>query len=305
VITPGDHVPVSVVISTLDRPGMLARCLDALLAGTRLPTEIVVVDQGDAAATAAVLDARRDRGIRLVHVPQNRRGLSVSQNTGVQQARCAVVSVVDDDCVPDSRWVEIVATEHARAPGPLLVTGRVLPLPADGDRILAVSSRTSTQQAVLGPGVLPWRIGTGGNFSVARTAYLEAGGNDERLGTGAPGKAGNDLDLFHRLLRAGVEAHYEPDLLVHHARVTEREHRGRRWTYGFGVGVCVVSWLRDGDRSAVPVLVAWISMRLRRLARARRPGAAIDELRVLLGTVRGLWCGLLMGSRRLTMSGPR
>jgi GT2 family glycosyltransferase len=289
---------VSVVVSTLDRPRTLARCLGALLTGTCLPEEIVVVDQGDAAVTTEVLAAHRDGGVHLVHVRQERRGLSASQNAGVLRAGCPAVAVVDDDCVPDERWVEVAARQHSTAANGLLVTGRVLPLPPDGDRTLALSSRTSLEPAVLPPTAPPWQIGTGGNFTVTRSAYLAVGGNDERLGTGAPGRAGNDLDLFHRLQRAGIEVRYEPDLLVLHERARPMEHRARRWTYGFGLGACVVAWLRDGDLSALRILAAWILMRTKRLGRARRPGAVIDEGRVLLGTAAGIWHGARMGPAR-------
>ena len=289
--------PVSVVVSTLDRPGPLARCLDALLQGTRLPGEIVVVDQGDASMTTTVLEPRGDAGVPLVHVIQRRRGLSVSQNAGVERASFPVVSIVDDDCVPDARWVEVAAEHHARATGPLLLAGRVLPLPPDGERTMPLSIRASTLRAVLPPDAPPWEVGTGGNFSVTRASFLGAGGNDERLGTGTSGRAGNDLDLFHRLMRTGVQARFEPDLLVQHERATPAEYRGRAWTYGFGMGMCVASWLAARDDSAVPILVAWVAMRARLLAMARRPSTILNEVRVVLGTVHGLWHGWRSGSR--------
>jgi glycosyltransferase involved in cell wall biosynthesis len=282
---------VSVVISTRDRAHLLARCLDALLSGTALPAEVVVVNQGDRASVEQVLAERHDRGVPLVHVVQSGRGLSRSQNAGVECATSPAVSIVDDDCVPDPRWVEVAAREHASASGPLLVTGRVLPLPAEGERTLALSSRRSTVRVALPPVALPWEVGTGGNFSVTRSAYLQVGGNDERLGTGAPGRAGNDLDLFHRLLDAGTEARFEPELLVLHERATPAEHRSRRWTYGFGIGVCVVLWRRQRDPSAGRLLKAWLRMRLGLLREARRPQAVLNELRVLLGTAHGLWAG--------------
>jgi glycosyltransferase involved in cell wall biosynthesis len=293
-------VPVSVVISTLNRPIPLGRCLDALLSGTRLPTEIVVVDQGQAIRTAAVLDARRDAGVAFVHVTQARRGLSSSQNAGVERARCPVVAIVDDDCVPDPRWLEVIADHHAQADRPVLVGGRVLPLPPEGDRTVPLALRSSTGRVTLPRDGLPWDVGTGGNFSVSRTSYLAVGGNDERLGTGTAGRAGNDLDLFHRLMRAGVEARFEPDQLVLHERATPAEYRGRAWTYGFGVGACVAVWHSEQDRDAWRVLAAWVRMRAWLLwMAARRPRALPDEIRVLLGTMHGLVHGWRLGPRRL------
>lgn len=298
-------VGVSVVISTLDRPQLLSRCLDALLAGTRLPREVVVVDQGDERRVHAVLEERRDRGVDLVHVVQRRRGLSVSQNAGFVRASCGFVCVVDDDCVPDARWVEVAARERSLAGRPLLLTGRVLPLPAEGDRVLALSSRASTSRRHLEPGALPWDVGTGGNFCVDRDAYLAVGGNDERLGTGAPGRAGNDLDLFHRLLALGVEVLYEPELLVLHERATAAEHRSRRWTYGFGVGACTALWRGEGDPSAARVLRSWLHLRLGLLRGARRPVAVLNEARVLLGTVHGVGHGWRLSRRGMPRSQVR
>ncbi len=297
--------PVSVVVSTLDRPHLLARCLDALLAGSRLPQEVVVVDQGDPAGVRDVLDARRGRGVELVHVPQQRRGLSVSQNAGFAQATSAFVCVVDDDCVADRRWVEVAAREHARADGPLLLTGRVLPLPPEGDRVRALSSRPSEIRTELARDALPWDIGTGGNFCVDRSAYLHVGGNDERLGTGSPGRAGNDLDLFHRLLRQGVTARYEPELLVLHERATPAEHRSRRWTYGFGVGACVAMWRVEADPAAGRVLRAWLRLRLHLVRRARSPITVLNETRILLGTLHGLWFGWRLARRGVPRVGTQ
>jgi glycosyltransferase involved in cell wall biosynthesis len=284
--------PLSVVISTLNRPERLARCLDALFAGSRIPTEIVVVDQGDPAATAAILDGRATSSTRLIHVTQARRGLSASQNAGVRRATCPVVSIIDDDCVPDERWIEVAAKHHAVSQGPLLLGGRVLPLPAVGDRTIPLALREATEARRLPSDAMPWDLGTGGNISVTRASYLLVGGNDERLGTGTHGRAGNDLDLFRRLMRAGVEARFEPSLLVMHERATPSEFRARSWTYGFGVGACIALWLGDGDRWALRALLEWAKMRARLLQRSVRESRRLyDELRVVGGTAHGLVYG--------------
>jgi hypothetical protein len=176
-----------------------------------------------------------------------------------------------------------------------LITGPVLPLPPEGEHTVAVSTRAGTEDRRFTWPALPWDIGTGGNFVVVRARYLAVGGNDERLGTGSRGRAGNDVDLFYRLLRAGVVAAYDPGFLVQHQRATPEERRQRRWSYGFGLGACVAKWLRDGDRYALVALASWVRLRLS-LARRGRP---LDEARVLLGTV----AGLLYGAR-LTSAAP-
>jgi GT2 family glycosyltransferase len=292
------RVPITVVISTLDRPVQLARCLDALLTGSRQPVAAVVVDQGDSTRTAPVVTATRERGLVVTHLMQPRWGLSASQNAGVRAANTEVVAIVDDDCVPAADWVQVIERLFAAASGPMLLTGRVLPLPADGDRVAALSTRQSMNRVEWRRPPMPWHIGTGGNFAVTRQAFLTAGGNDERLGTGAPGRGGNDLDLFYRLLRSGVPARYEPDLLVRHERATAAEFARRRGSYGYGVGAMLGVWLRRGDLRAVPVMAAWLRLRIRTGHARRSENGWGSEVRVLAGTASGLVRGLSISDGR-------
>lgn len=283
---------VTVVISTLDRPRQLERCLEALLSARTLPAEVVVVNQGNPEQTGRVVAAARHRGLPVTQVVQPRWGLSASQNAGVRAAGSEVVAIVDDDCVPDQHWVDVVCRTFGAASGPLLLTGRVLPLPADGDRVVPLSVRDNPAPMVWTRPPRPWHIGTGGNFAVTRNSYLAVGGNDERLGTGSPGRGGNDLDLFHRLVDSGVAARYEPDLLVRHERATVAEHLSRRSSYGFGVGAMLGIWLRARDLRALGVLLAWLRLRARVGYARRSTGGVGHELRVLGGTIAGLLHGL-------------
>jgi hypothetical protein len=232
------------------------------------------------------------------HLVQDRRGLSASQNAGVQAASHAVVAVVDDDCVPDRAWLCVVREEFRRGPEPLLLTGRVLPGPEVGDRTRAVSSRTSTEHREWSTPTMPWDIGTGGNFAVTREAFLQVGGNDEQLGTGSPGRGGNDLELFHRLLAHGVRARYEPRLLVLHERSTVEEYRSRRSSYGFGVGAACGVLAARRDRFVASVLRGWLRLRLSRLREEPSLERLGDELLVLWGTAGGLAYGWRSANRR-------
>lgn len=280
------------VISTLERPELLGRCLAALAGGSRRPAEVIVVDQGVPGGADDVVASARAAGLTVHLVAQERRGLAASQNLDVRMATSPVVAVVDDDCVPDEHWIEIVERTFSSDDPPALVTGRVLPLPAEGARVRPVSSRTSEVREEFAGRVAPWAIGTGGNFAVRRADYLAVGGNDERLGTGTPGRAGNDMDLFYRLLRGPIRARYEPDLVAQHRRSTVEERRARRSSYGFGVGACVGRWMRDGDRGVWRIMLSWVRLRAGEVHRHRSMEALADEARVLGGTVRGLSYGL-------------
>lgn len=291
---------ISVAISTLDRPESLGRCLDALLAGEVLPAEIVVVDQAADRRAAEGVDSRRSPGgPELVYLRQPKRGLGASQNLAVRTARQPIVAVTDDDCIPDPSWLAVIEKVFNAPDAPDVLTGRVLPLPPEGDRTEPVSSRISTERRDFRGRALPWEVGSGNNFALRRDWFDRIGGCDERLGPGSPVRGGVDMDLFYRLLRAGARTRYEPDALVFHERQTRADRLARRPMYGRGMGACCALWLRAGDLYAVRVLGGWLALRFGRLGRDLLKGygkGVYEELLVLTGTMRGLVQGVAMRS---------
>ena len=295
---------ITVGISTLDRPAALARCLASLAAGAMHPDEIIVVDQAQGAEASEVAAEASRAGLRIEYVRQEGRGLGRSQNEIFRRARYAVVAVIDDDCVADARWLAAIVSAFAEGSVDA-VAGRVMPMEPEGERRFPVSSRTSTERRDFTGPSLPWLVGSGNNFAVAREWLARIGGCDERLGPGSPARGGVDMDLFHRLLRAGARLRYEPDAIVHHERQTRAERLARRPMYGRGMGACVGLWLRQGDSHALRVLGAWLLLRTRLAAAAlrRRDWLGVrEELMMLRGTVGGLGHGLVVGGVRPPLS---
>lgn len=288
-------VDVSVAVSTMRRPDALARCLPAIWHGSVQPREIIVVDQSRDNETERLVQQQRAAGLPIRYQRTDARGLGASQNIAVSVASCSVVAVTDDDCIVDDRWLETIAHTFAANPELDLVAGRVLPLPAEGDRVWPVSSRMSTRRVDFHRYAAPWNVGSGNNFAVRREAYLRIGGCDERLGPGSPGKGGVDMDLFYRLIRTGGSARYEPDSIVYHERQTLEGRLGRRPLYGHGTGACCAFRLRDGDLLAARMLADWLWLRLRVLGRATLRGdrqTMREEIVMLQTTASGLRHGL-------------
>jgi len=289
--------PVTVAITTLDRPDALARCLRSLAAGSATPAEVVVVDQSrERTARPVVESADGLPEVRYLH--DDGVGLGRGQNIAVRAARHPTVAVLDDDCVAGSGWVSGVGDRLDDAD---LVGGRVLPLADSRADVVPVSSRTSERPVAFNERTVPWAIGSGNNFALQRDWFERVGGCDERLGPGAPGLGGLDMDLFYRLVRAGASARYDPELIVYHEQKSPEERLARRVPYGFGMAAACVLWrIEGGDRFAGRVFVAWLRLRVAALARAALRGrwrAAHEEVLVLVGTGRGVLYGLRVARR--------
>lgn len=298
---------ISVAISTLDRPGAVEACLTGLLAAKHAPFEIVVVDQSTTETTREVIENVRQPGCDIVYVRHGGRGLAVSQNIAIERARCEVVAVIDDDCVPAPDWLWQIERAFASSPRLDLVTGRVLPLGPQRPGLYPVSSRTSMQRVDFAGRVAPWRVGSGNNFAVRREAFLGIGGCDERLGPGSPGKGGVDMDLFYRLLKSGSEGRYEPAAVVFHEQKSHEERMARRPMYGYGTGACFALWTRQRDVGGPVMLARWLAWRSARMAAAAASGAwthAREEALMLAWTFAGLSYGLRASESPVTTPEP-
>ena len=286
---------VSVIIATLDRPDSLRRCLDALLSGEVLPTEVIIVDQSYDDATRLVIENHRDSGVRVIYRRKQQRNASASRNVAINDTSCSIVAVSDDDCIPDQRWIAAIERTFDSPAAPDAMTGRVLAQGPDKPGLFATSLRESTTRTEFNGQMAPWVVGTGGNFAAKREWLNRVGGYDERLGPGSPGRAAEDIDLFYRLLRAGATIRFEPDALIYHERKNKSGRMASRWNYGFGTGAFCSIWLRQGDFFALRIVGHLFLHQCRLLIRAighRQWLQAYQRSLSLRGTARGLVYGL-------------
>jgi len=97
---------VSVVIPAYNIEAYLARALDSVLAQTQPPDEIIVVDDGSTDQTAAV--AQR-YGSQVRYIYQENAGLSAARNTGIRNATCTWIALLDgdDEWLPDKLRLQV------------------------------------------------------------------------------------------------------------------------------------------------------------------------------------------------------
>lgn len=100
---------ISVVINTYNRAESLRTTLDALRHQHHTDFEVVVVNGPSDDGTAALLEERAG-DVRVVDCPE--RNLAVSRNLGIDATAGEVVAFIDDDAIPEARWLADLAEAY-------------------------------------------------------------------------------------------------------------------------------------------------------------------------------------------------
>jgi len=202
-------VTIAAVIPTHDRPELLREALAAVVAQTRAPDEVIVVDNG---GTPASLPGVAIAGLRVLRIAPHA-GAARSRNAGVEAAASSFVSFLDDDDLWAPDYLERVEAAIVRD-DPDYVIGRLNRLvdgAIAGFRVITQFDRLLDAVWVTNPGVV------GSNSTVKREAFLRLGGYDPELITSED----RSLLVEFLLARAKVRAAPEASAMV-------REHSGDR-----------------------------------------------------------------------------
>jgi GT2 family glycosyltransferase len=216
---------------------MLEDTVRSVLAGARVPRELLIVDQS-AQRNATLAGLGLVRGCELRYLHSISRGLSRARNLGLQAAAHDVVVLIDDDMFVEAPWLGRLL-EVLDGGGPMTVaTGRVLPAPDEGRAgTVPPAALVTRETSEVFRGRQPADVVPGANVAVHRGVVLALGGYDERLGAGTRFSAADDNDMGFRLLDAGCEVRHVPGAVVlHRAWRTRRELLRLHWDYGRGKG---------------------------------------------------------------------
>lgn len=120
---------VTVVVPVYNGERYIAAALQSVFAQTRLPREVIVVDDGSTDRTASVIMAL-GVPVRMLH--QENRGVSAARNRGIQEARSAWVALLDADDRWHSGKLERFASTQARHPRECLFYSDVRQIDEEG-----------------------------------------------------------------------------------------------------------------------------------------------------------------------------
>ncbi|WP_051799031.1 glycosyltransferase family 2 protein [Catenuloplanes japonicus] len=273
---------LTVVVCTRDRPDLLARCLDGLLAQEYPRFRILVVESAEPSTDVVELvqDAARAAAttgrVTVDHVREPRPGLSHARNRAVGAAPGEILAWIDDDAVPDPYWLSEIARALLLHPDADVITGAVVPASLETEAQLWAErlTRRSFAPSRFGPATEHLRhplavmppVGAGTNM-VFRPGVLERiGGWDVALGAGTPAVRAEDILAFTQVRLHGGTIAYEPAVLVRQDSGRDLDAvRDRLAGDGTGIGAAYTALLM-----ADPVLALQLPALMRRLLRESR-----------------------------------
>jgi glycosyltransferase involved in cell wall biosynthesis len=191
----------SVIIPTHNRARLIVRALGSAQAQTVSPLEIIIVDDGSADDTPAILAAQRDERLKVLR-NEPARGVSASRNHGVAAATSDFVVFLDDDDELRANALEQIRNcvrAHADvdfAWGARLIHEKDAAGREVGQR---EDDWSNLPPRMTGTTFLPMvlAIATNSAFAIRRRVFAELGGFDETL------KVSEDRDLFLALAERG------------------------------------------------------------------------------------------------------
>jgi glycosyltransferase involved in cell wall biosynthesis len=106
-----NYMQVSVIIPTYNRQKDLKTCLNSILIQTKLPKEVIIVDDSDNDKIENLITEENgifeNKNIDLRYI-RNKRGksLTIARNVGIDNSTGDVVLFLDDDVILDKDYIK-------------------------------------------------------------------------------------------------------------------------------------------------------------------------------------------------------
>lgn len=227
-------IKFSLILSTCERTLELEHFLTCLNAQTYHFFELIVVDQNKDDRLVPILKYYIN-SFSIVHL-RSEKGVCKGRNVGLAHAGGELVGFPDDDCWYPSGLLQRVADEFEHIPFDGL---SIRAINQDGHALFG--NREAVRKAGLMDAYNIWIRMMTYTLFVRRQITTVVKGFDEQLGPGAPTlyQAGDETEYALRMLEAGFQIYYNPEITVYHpdARNVQSDEAIRKaYFYACGVG---------------------------------------------------------------------
>ena len=227
----------TVAVVTLNRPECVRRLMVSLLAQTRRPDEIIIVNNGECDRTATIVHELSDSfsrsNVTLYHLEREDTNLPAGRNAALSEASGEIICYLDDDTIAAESWLDGIyrgyrlEEEVVGVGGPSIAIDENCSLTVEirGDSVnLNRLNRYGEAQDMSRKWIPPEPVRTdlfqGSNMSFRTDRLREIGGFD-------PGYQGyplfEDTDVMAKFWKRNETLMYHPDALVYHERVAHGE----------------------------------------------------------------------------------
>lgn len=250
---------ITVVISTRNRGGDVARAIETILSNNYPDYEVIVVDQSDNALTETSLQSFWVNPC-FRYLKSATRGVSTGRNLGISTASGELIAITDDDCEVPGDWLQELSAAFDVDNRIGVVFGNVLP--GTHDRTAGFIPSYVRREPFTARSIREkHRVeGISACMGIRKNVWQMLGGFDQMLGAGAPFKSAAETDFAIRALLAGYLIYETPRVMVTHRGFrTWEQARPLIQGYLFGIGVMLVKHLKCGRWSVVQVILqlAW------------------------------------------------
>jgi glycosyltransferase involved in cell wall biosynthesis len=248
---------LDVVIPTYNRQQSLSRTLESL-DRARVPdglaVSVTVVDNNSTDETRAVVEGWKTR-LPVSYVYEPRQGRSFALNAGIDATKGDIIGFIDDDEEIDESWYETIqeafkASDLDFIGGPYIPKWEIEPPPWLPRKYCGVIGDIQAGEKIVRydrdyPGIL-----MGGNAVLTRAILTNVG--HYLTSVSRKGKillAGEDEDMYARLLEAKAKGLYLPGLKIFHHVPAQRltKQYFRRWCFWRGVSSGVLDRTRPSQ----------------------------------------------------------
>ncbi len=254
--TAANTVKISAVICSYNRARFIIKAVDSIFA-QRFPVadyEVVVVDNNSTDNTLALLARYQadhpQRAFR--YYTELNQGVSHTRTRCVKEARGEVVAFIDDDSYAEDNWLGSIHDFFATHPDVYSLGGKILPYylaepPAWFSRyFFGLVGRFD-----LGKDIKPLtgsRYPCGANMAFRKAIFEEIGFFNTAIGRSGTGlSAGEEKDIYLKILATGKRVYYLPQMVVHHAVEANKFDIGYVQRHSMGIGSSEKVRLKDAS----------------------------------------------------------
>lgn len=256
-------VELSVVICTYNRAEVLSDTLRSY-SKMRLADdpciELLVVDNNSSDRTKQVVDEFKERLPRLRYVFEPVAGLSYARNTGILEAKGALVGYVDDDVWFDPGWLEAVLDIFRQFPNASCMGGCSIPHFEGGrpdwltDNLLGFYGSTLSGDKIKYMIYPEYPYGL--NMAFKREVFNTVGPFNPALGRKKKNLLSmEETEYFFRVAQNNLKVIYTPHALLYHRIPPERTRRDWILSRHYWQGVSKVAFQQEHYPVARPRLI--------------------------------------------------